>query len=578
LLYHAEQANDQTAIARYALQAGAQALASFNYPAAQKYFAQALHTLAPDELAARFDAAEGWARTLEVLAQRDAQRRATMLLQTLADALGDDRRRAEAARQRAELEWMTGQFAEAKTIAESGLRLARRLNDARQQALLLELVGRCARDLGEYAQALEWFRLARTCCEQTEDERGAAWIDGMLGLVAQRQGRVQEAIEYQTRAMNAHRDIGNPFNEMRAANGLAIALWMSGDYLQARAIFERTLHLSREVNDRRVEEACLANLGGLADILGDYNAAVELKEQALALSRASDNKMGIALGLSNLGITYYKLGQMERSLASFDEAIEIDRAIGRRQGEGYSWHGRGMTLLEMGRLREAYEALAQAQAIRSELGERDLLAATEADLALVALAEEEPERARAHMQAALDLMQADERPDLRQQIHYTAYRVRLAHDDVEAAMHHLQRAEAAMLELAQALPREASERFLQHDPFSRRVRAALDSLAHKTRVRLVRAHVPLGRKLIDDDYVLVEWTLHTAADDALDHPTERRRAVLQRLLTEAEAQGAAPTDSDLAHALGVSRRTILRDMDALAQSGVTLPTRRRRDA
>lgn len=46
-------------------------------------------------------------------------------------------------------------------------------------------------------------------------------------------------------------------------------------------------------------------------------------------------------------------------------------------------------------------------------------------------------------------------------------------------------------------------------------------------------------------------------------------------MAEAEAQNASPTDNDLAQALDVSRRTILRDIKILAEAGVTMPTRRR---
>jgi hypothetical protein len=94
-------------------------------------------------------------------------------------------------------------------------------------------------------------------------------------------------------------------------------------------------------------------------------------------------------------------------------------------------------------------------------------------------------------------------------------------------------------------------------------------------VRLVRANVPLGRQLKDDDYVIISWTLHSPEDDSYASSQERRHHVLARLLDEAQRQGAAPTDNDLADALNVSRRTILRDMETLATEGRVLPTRRR---
>jgi predicted DNA-binding transcriptional regulator YafY len=59
------------------------------------------------------------------------------------------------------------------------------------------------------------------------------------------------------------------------------------------------------------------------------------------------------------------------------------------------------------------------------------------------------------------------------------------------------------------------------------------------------------------------------ADAALRHAQGAialRRARLERLLEEAQAQGAAPSSADLAHALGVSRRTVQRDLAALRRA------------
>ena len=86
---------------------------------------------------------------------------------------------------------------------------------------------------------------------------------------------------------------------------------------------------------------------------------------------------------------------------------------------------------------------------------------------------------------------------------------------------------------------------------------------------------PLGgaADVADEDRVAVTWTLRAPGDP--ERPTAAgRREVLARLLTEAREQGGVPTDDDLAAALGVSRRTVLRDIDALR--GTDLPATRGR--
>ena len=71
-----------------------------------------------------------------------------------------------------------------------------------------------------------------------------------------------------------------------------------------------------------------------------------------------------------------------------------------------------------------------------------------------------------------------------------------------------------------------------------RVRHVTVTLAHKD--------APLGRPLTEEEKVTVCWTIHAPEDAAIAGKAARRRFVLERLLTEATAQGAAPTDDDLA--------------------------------
>lgn len=96
------------------------------------------------------------------------------------------------------------------------------------------------------------------------------------------------------------------------------------------------------------------------------------------------------------------------------------------------------------------------------------------------------------------------------------------------------------------------------------------------KVLLVRADVPLGKSLSHTDRVEVVWTLHAPDDNRFHDRSELRMHRLQRLLDEADDAGARPTDDDLADALAVSRRTILRDMAVLQAQGSVVSTRRRR--
>ena len=69
------------------------------------------------------------------------------------------------------------------------------------------------------------------------------------------------------------------------------------------------------------------------------------------------------------------------------------------------------------------------------------------------------------------------------------------------------------------------------------------------------------------------WTIAAPEDDEVAGKAARRRHRLLRLLREADAQSAAPTVTALAQALGVSERTVKRDLAALRAAGHAVRTR-----
>ncbi|MGC9399866.1 MAG: DUF1670 domain-containing protein [Anaerolineae bacterium] len=92
-------------------------------------------------------------------------------------------------------------------------------------------------------------------------------------------------------------------------------------------------------------------------------------------------------------------------------------------------------------------------------------------------------------------------------------------------------------------------------------------------VRLPAASAPTGRPRREGETVTITWTVELPEDEIVTGKVTRRRHRILRLLREAADQSAAPTVPDLAQALGVSTRTIERDLAALRDAGHAVQTR-----
>ncbi|NTW02605.1 MAG: tetratricopeptide repeat protein, partial [Oscillochloris sp.] len=342
---------------------------------------------------------------------------------------------------------------------------------------------------------------------------------------------------------------------------------------------EEALAISCELSDHWGEATATLNLGQVSLATGDFIAAIDRFAAALTGFRALGQQAGIAAALSSLAHAYALLGDRAAALSYAAESLRVSQAAGLLRIEGYAQHNRGLALLDWSgktSSHEAAESLRAACYIRERLGERENLAESRACLALILAAGHPMEAQQAAAAAATDLAESADRAGLRQLIAYAAAVAARAADDMPAAKAHLRVAAEVMRAAAAALPESERQRFLQQVPLNRATQAALDTLSHQINVRIVRADVPLGRSLTSDDYRSIRWTVASPDDATIAHAADRRRYIIHRLISEATAQGVAPTDTDLAQALGVSRRTILRDIEHLALTGVNILTRRRR--
>lgn len=527
LLYHFERAGEREKAAHYYLRAGDQ-VCSHSPLAALEHYERALELTPAQDLDIRWAALDGKMRALTALSRGEEQAAVLEEMEHLAEEKGDPGRLARVRYERGWLEVVSGDPLRALSLLHEGIDLARR---AEQTPLL----GHC-------------YLAVATACWRTG--RGEA---------------CREAAE----------EAGRLFHQVGDQDGISRALNMLGtfylsfaeDYERALACFEENLHLNRRRGHLYREMVSLLNTAIARSKLGDYRRALTSLDQVVeaTVRLGTRNLEGIArLGR---GICYRALGAMEQAREEAKQTLAICLEVGDHNFALESWNLLGAIALEEGRYAEACANLRQGLNLAHTYHQqRDAVLLT-AFLALACLrAGEEEEAGRLATQAMHEMERWDEPYDRQDKALFACYQVWATLAGPEKARPALERAYALLLETADRI----------QNPLLRR--SFLGSTEHQaiiTAYRLDRPPPPLlrqclrlpcaGRPPSEGKQVEVTWTLSDPEDGIIGSHVMRRRHRLQRLLRQAEAQGAAPTIRHLMEALGVSRATVKRDLAALRQ-------------
>ena len=317
-----EQARD------YLEKAGAQADERFENAAGVDYLTRALALTPEDALAERFDLLIARQKLNGRRGLRDAQAQDLTAAEALAEALDDDRKRAEAALYRA----------------------------------------RYAEDIADYQTALAASQrcvvFAQAAGDATLEADGhSQWADALYRL-----SEFQASIERNEIGLVIARAHGLRRQEGDMLNGIAFALDSLGRYAEATEICNQALAIFREIRDAGAESGVLNSLGILAFETGDFTEARRLFEQALAIARSHGKMIAISRYLGNLGETLMRLGDLAAARDTLADAIRIFREIGNREGEAIGLSGQGVLYTKLGDFEQAQLAFEQAIALSRELG------------------------------------------------------------------------------------------------------------------------------------------------------------------------------------------------------------------
>ena len=260
-------------------------------------------------------------RALDLQGMRTDQASDIDALERIADALGDDTRRADAAWRRCDIALRTGDFAACELAARTAIELAERIGTV---------------DIALRAQ--QRLVLARTF----QGDHTTARTLGLAGIAQARAHGLREI-------------------EARFTNALAVIASNQSDLLALLQFAEQGLLIAREIGDRRTESIELCNLGTTLLDFGAHARAAQLFDEGLRLTRACGIRASEAVVLANLAELALREGDAGQARANAQAALDIATAVHDPGTRAFAAFLVGEAWLALGEPAEAAGAFARAR-------------------------------------------------------------------------------------------------------------------------------------------------------------------------------------------------------------------------
>src|SRR5215213_5408086 len=153
--------------------------------------------------------------------------------------------------------------------------------------------------------------------------------------------------------------------------------------------------------------AALRWAGELAGLEGDLAAAQAHLEKSLSLARRGEDRCGVATALRAIGSALFQQGQVAACIAPFSEAIALTQQLGDERQTAFLLAYLATAVAHQGDFEQAEALIAESCELFRSLGDTGSFEANLGLLAegLIALMEDDPERADDRFDAALSLGQ-----------------------------------------------------------------------------------------------------------------------------------------------------------------------------
>lgn len=232
-----------------------------------------------------------------------------------------------------------GDYAAAGREMSHCLTLAQALNDQQRTAQAYQQLGNIAFDMGDYATTRAHYQASLELRRHLGDKNGLAAALSNLAILALYEGNFSLGLELGQQSLAIRRETGDKAGQAIGLNNLGILAKELGDFALAERYYQEGLTLHQAFNDRQGIAGSMVNLGVLAFLQGRYGQAQQLYDTALAMRRQIGDRWGIASSLIYVGDMALLTGNWGQATDYYRESLTVLRQLGDKQKTAYAFIG-----------------------------------------------------------------------------------------------------------------------------------------------------------------------------------------------------------------------------------------------
>jgi predicted ATPase/DNA-binding SARP family transcriptional activator len=221
---------------------------------------------------------------------------------------------------------------------------------------------------GYYTEGRRWLDHALADVEEQPAPLRAAALKA-AGILATEQGDHDAGQNRAAEALRLYRGLDDRRGVLTSLTVLGNAARKAGAMGSAKACFEESGALARELGLTEDVAVSVSNLAAVATEEGEYERARKLFEESLSISRDVGREDAAALALANLGYIHLLCGRPHRAVEALSDGLEISGRLGFRATTISCLVVRAAAATALDDLDEAARLLGAASAISEASGD-----------------------------------------------------------------------------------------------------------------------------------------------------------------------------------------------------------------